>query len=182
MTNRSLQTWPEHRAMATVSPRWSPCPWVRTIASQCTSSGFVVATGFPVNMLTAVALARHTEGETEIVMLHIIVNGGDQAAAEARAHNAFRRAGEGIDFPYRQELVHANSPAEGIVTNARQADILIIGATQEPLFKNLLMGNVTQQVADEAQCLVIIVKRRSTMLKAVLRETVLPPVHTRTIG
>ena len=46
------------------------------------------------------------------------------------------------------------------------------------IIRNLLLGNVSQQVAEQAHCPVVLVKRRSTILKAVLRETVLPPIHT----
>jgi hypothetical protein len=38
------------------------------------------------------------------------------------------------------------------------------------------MGNVAQRVADGASSPVIIVKRRSSMLDSVLRETVLSPI------
>jgi hypothetical protein len=45
------------------------------------------------------------------------------------------------------------------------------------LFRNLLLGNVAQQVAEQANCPVIVVKQRSSMLASVLRETVLPPIR-----
>jgi hypothetical protein len=56
--------------------------------------------------------------------------------------------------------------------------MVVIGATnKERLWQNLLAGNVSQQVAEQANCTVIIVKRRSTMLASVLRETVLEPMR-----
>jgi hypothetical protein len=55
--------------------------------------------------------------------------------------------------------------------------MIVIGATKEPRFRNLLLGNVSQRVAEAANCPVMIVKRRSTILDAVLRETVLAPIH-----
>jgi hypothetical protein len=56
--------------------------------------------------------------------------------------------------------------------------MVIIGATnKERFYRNLLAGNVSQQVAESAGCPVMIVKRRSTMLASVLRETVLKPVY-----
>ena len=54
---------------------------------------------------------------------------------------------------------------------------MVIGATKEPRFRNLLMGNVAQQVAEKAQCPVIIAKRQSSMVDAMLRETVLEPIR-----
>ena len=60
---------------------------------------------------------------------------------------------------------------------SRSADMIVMGATRETLFRNLLLGNVSQQVAEQAHCPVILVKRRSTILKSVLRETVLSPIY-----
>ncbi len=128
-------------------------------------------------VLTAVALARNTLEEVKVTLAHVIINGVDTASAEARANTAFRRAKEGIDYPLNTEIARADDPAAGILQLCETADMIIIGATQEPRFKNLLLGNVSQRVADQAACPVMIVKRRSTRLNAVLRETVLQPVR-----
>ncbi|HSO28013.1 MAG TPA: universal stress protein [Anaerolineales bacterium] len=53
--------------------------------------------------------------------------------------------------------------------------MIVIGATNEPLFRNLLIGNVSERVAKEAEVTVIVVKRRSTPLHSLLRQTVLEP-------
>ena len=98
------------------------------------------------------------------------------AGVQARANNAFRRAAEGINYPYETKIIVASSPVEGIMAEAAEADMIVIGATKEPFFVNLLMGNVSQRIADRANCPVLIVKRRSTVLKSMLRETVLQPV------
>ncbi|MCA9958646.1 MAG: universal stress protein, partial [Anaerolineales bacterium] len=82
----------------------------------------------------------------------------------------------GIDYTLEKQVAHASSPVEGILEAATDADMLIIGATKERFFINLLIGNVSQRIADEAHCPVLIVKRRSTVLKSMLRETVLQPV------
>ena len=71
----------------------------------------------------------------------------------------------------------AESPLDGILQEAANSDMVVIGATKEPLFRNLLMGNVAQQVADQATKPVIVVKQRSTILASMLRETVLPPIR-----
>jgi nucleotide-binding universal stress UspA family protein len=125
----------------------------------------------------ALALARNTPEESDIVLIHVVVPNVDPSQAEARAKNAFRRATAGLDYNFTEELVSAESPAEGILKAAEQADMVVIGATKEPWFRNLLMGNVAQRVAENASCPVIIVKRRSTMLDAMLRETVLSPIR-----
>lgn len=54
--------------------------------------------------------------------------------------------------------------------------MIIMGATREPLFRNFLAGNVSQQVTEHAPCPVLMVKRRSGIITSTLRETVLHPV------
>ena len=60
---------------------------------------------------------------------------------------------------------------------AADCDMVVIGATKERLFRNILIGNVSEQVAERAHCPVIMVKRRSTMFASMLRETILPPAQ-----
>ncbi len=129
-------------------------------------------------VLTAVALARNTDEETAVVLVHVAVTGSDQTAVAARAGNAFRRATEGVDYPFEKKIITADSPVTGILNAAKGADMAVIGATRERLFVNLLAGNVSQQVAEQADVPVMIVKRRSTILRSMLRETVLPPLRT----
>lgn len=128
-------------------------------------------------VLTAVALAKNSPEESQVILVHVVVGDISKADAEARANHAFRRAAQGVDFPMQTEMIQANDPLAGILKAANLADMIVIGATKEPRLKNLLMGNVASRVVEQASCPVIIVKRRSTMLDSVLRETVLPPVR-----
>jgi nucleotide-binding universal stress UspA family protein len=125
----------------------------------------------------AMSIARNTDEETEVVLLHVVVSGVDPVQAEARARSAFRRATQGLDYPFTEEILLADSPYDGIIKAAESSDMVVIGATKEPRFRNLLMGNVAQRVADGTSCPVIIVKRRSTIIEAMLRDTVLTPIR-----
>ena len=126
---------------------------------------------------TARALALASVGETKVVIVHVAINGANQTTVEARAQNAFRRATEGMDFPFETAIVMADDPVTGILKAAEGSDMIVIGATKEPMFRNLLMGNVSYRVADQADCPVLIVKRRSPILQSMLRETVLQPIR-----
>ena len=126
---------------------------------------------------TARALANASQGSTTVVLVHVALNGTDETAVQARANNAFRRATEGMDFPFEKQIVKSDDPVNGILEAAVGCDMIVIGATKEPMFRNLLMGNVSQRVADQAESPVLIVKRRSPMLQSMLRETVLQPVR-----
>ena len=126
----------------------------------------------------AAALARNTSEDTKVVLLHVMLNGVDQSAAKARAESAFRHALNGDEYPFvEKRTVTAETPLSGILQEAAKSNMVVIGATKEPLFRNLLMGNVAQKVVEETQCPVIVVKQRSSVLASVLRETVLPPIR-----
>jgi CIC family chloride channel protein len=126
----------------------------------------------------ALALANNTPEPTSVVLTYVVTPDASQTEAEARAKNAFRRSVEGFTFDFDEQIVKAATPAEGILKAAESCDMVVIGATnKERLWQNLLAGNVSQQVAEQANCTVIIVKRRSTMLASVLRETVLEPMR-----
>lgn len=128
-------------------------------------------------LTTALALARNSAVPTEVALLHVTLPNVDETTAQAHAGNAFRRAYEGNSYDFiEQRIVTANSPLDGILAAAADCDLIIVGASKESLFRNLLMGNVAQQVAEQATCPVIIVKRRSSAVAAVLRETILTPV------
>lgn len=124
----------------------------------------------------ALAVARNTESASRVVLVHVVVPGADPTRAKATARNAFRRATEGLDHQFEERIVNADNPVSGILEAAQDCDLVVIGATKEPLFRNLLMGNVSQRVAEGADCPVIIVKRRSPMLASMLRDTILMPI------
>lgn len=132
-------------------------------------------------LLTAVSLARATPEETKIVLLHVTPPGSEPLHAQAQAENAFRRALDGIRYDHlEKQVVTADLPLTGILTAAEGCDMIVIGATQERLLRNLLLGNVAQRVAEQATAPVLLVKRRSTAVASVLRETILPPVQQST--
>ena len=107
-------------------------------------------------------------------MLHISLSRTNPKGAEARAQNAFRRATEGRRYELiEKRILTSDSPAAGILEVSEDCDMIVIGATKERLFRNILVGNVSEQIADRAHCPVLIVKRRSTMVASMLRETVL---------
>jgi len=122
----------------------------------------------------AIALARNTLESTKVVLLHISLPNTNPKGAEARAQNAFRRATEGRRYQsIEKRIITSDSPAVGILEASGDCDMIVIGATKERLFRNILVGNVSEQIADRAHCPVLIVKRRSTMVASMLRDTVL---------
>jgi nucleotide-binding universal stress UspA family protein len=85
---------------------------------------------------------------------------------------------EGIDYPHiTRNIVEGTSVLDTILENAEhcECDLIVIGATDEPLFRNLLFGNIADQVANRAKVTVMVVKRRQSAFHSFLRQTVLEP-------
>jgi CIC family chloride channel protein len=135
----------------------------------------------------AASMARFGEGENvRLTLLNIVPPGASQAVL-VRTEQAFREALEGVDYqPIERRTIEGEDVAETILGTAKgldrekSYDLIVIGATNEPLFKNLLVGNISAKVAQEADVTVIVVKRRSSPLHAFLRETMLEPSSTPT--
>jgi hypothetical protein len=62
-----------------------------------------------------------------------------------------------------------------ILHAAAEYDLIVIGATNEPLFKTLLLGNIPEQVARQAKVTTVMVKRGQGPVRSFLRETLLLP-------
>ena len=99
-----------------------------------------------------------------------------------RIQKDFERLAEEFgDYPNldTQIVTASNGTNEGIakaiLTGAEGHDLIVIGAKKERLFKNALIGGISETVAQEAKVPVIMVKRRSSPMHNWLRQTVLEP-------
>jgi amino acid transporter/nucleotide-binding universal stress UspA family protein len=130
----------------------------------------------------AVSMARQeAEGPASVTLLHVVpVNASP--SSRVRAQQVFKELLDGNDFDSVQcEIIEGNDVAEAILERAKGTqdekpyDLIVVGATNEPLFKNLLVGNPVEKIARDAEVTVIVVKRRSSPLHSFLRQTVLEP-------
>lgn len=113
------------------------------------------------------------DGPATVTLLNVIPEGAG-AAERVRAEQALGSSREGVDYArLQQRIVEGVDVVEAILAAAQDCDLIVLGATREPLFKNLLMGNIPEQVSRRARVTVIMVKRRSGRLHALLRQTVL---------
>jgi amino acid transporter/nucleotide-binding universal stress UspA family protein len=124
----------------------------------------------------AVSMAQAGEhGPAKVTLLHVIPVGAANGAL-VRAQQALRNSREGIEYDLLSEsIVEGANVVETVLEQAEGYDLIVIGATNEPLFKNLLVGNIPEQVALQAAVTVIMVKQRSSPLHSFLRQTVLEP-------
>jgi len=126
----------------------------------------------------AVNMARASQnGPVKVTLLHVLPVGA-RSATVIRAKQALDYVLEGIERDLiEKRLVEGTDVVESVIEEARMGnhDLIVVGATEEPLFRNLLMGSVSGQIARRAPVTVIMVKRRSSPLHSVLRQTVLQP-------
>ncbi|MCK4977381.1 MAG: amino acid permease [Anaerolineales bacterium] len=136
----------------------------------------------------AVNMARsRTDHPVKVTLMHVVPPGAGQVG-QLRAEQIFQHVLEGIDYePIDKRAVEGTDIAETILNFAKGPspadayDLIAIGATNEPLFKNLLVGNLSENIAKEADVTVVVVKRRSSRLHSFLRQTVLEPSTNETI-
>ncbi|RME87827.1 MAG: universal stress protein [Anaerolineae bacterium] len=130
----------------------------------------------------AVGMARQCEDCPVRVTLLNIIPVGSGERGRARARHVLHEVTHGITYePLESVVLESNDIAETILEYARGSDkrppydLIVIGASSEPLLKNVLVGNVAEKVARDADVTVVVVKRRSSPLHSFLRQTVLEP-------
>ncbi len=130
----------------------------------------------------AVTMATHNPDDQIKVTALRVVKAGATEAEIVRAQKDLAHSVEGAP-PYELNLkVAAGNDVVGtILANAKGYDLIVIGATNEPMFNTLLVGNIPEQVAKRAEVTTIMVKRRHGPIKSLLRETVLQPASTKGI-
>lgn len=129
----------------------------------------------------AVNMAQAEAQAARVTLLHIVPVGAGSGDL-VRAEQVFAESLEGIAYEgIEKRIVEGTDVANTVLAVAAgddatpASDLIVVGATQEPLLKNLLVGNIPEQIARRAKVTVIMVKRRSSPLHSFLRQTVLTP-------
>jgi amino acid transporter/nucleotide-binding universal stress UspA family protein len=124
----------------------------------------------------AVNMARVCEDYPVQVVLLNVLPVGARSADRVRAEQSLEYALEGISYEHiEKRIVEGTNVVDTVLAQAEGHDLIIVGATAEPLFRNLLIGDIPSQIARRASVTVIMVKRRSSPLHSFLRQTVLEP-------
>jgi len=129
-----------------------------------------------VRMAASMARASHN-GPVQVTLLHVLPVGARKATV-VRAEQTLDYVLEGVEHDLvEKRLVEGTDLVDTVIEEAQTGDydLVVVGATEEPLFRNLLMGSVSGQIARRAPVTVILVKRRSSPLHSFLRQTVLEP-------
>lgn len=127
----------------------------------------------------AVSMARNAEDSPAHVEVVSVVPFNCPENLCVRAQQAMTHATEGSRSYENMttRLIEGSDVAEAIETYAaaNNHDLIVMGATEEPVFRNLLTGSIPARIAKMSNLTVIIVKRRSGLIRSALRQTVLAP-------
>jgi len=74
----------------------------------------------------------------------------------------------GMDFPFMYKVLPGTDAVEGILAQAVDYDLVLVGATKRRPFDRVLLGNISERLAAQCPKTVIMVKRRDP-LEAILR-------------
>jgi CIC family chloride channel protein len=134
-----------------------------------------------VKMATVMAAAGEN-GPARVTLLHV-VPAGARNGDMVRAQQVIDYTLEGISYQAIQpSIVEGAGVVETVLRESEGYDLIVLGATEEPLFRNLLVGNLATQIAKRAKVTVVVVKRRSSRLHSFLRQTVLEPSTGRNVA
>jgi len=124
----------------------------------------------------AVNMAQAGEGgPAKVTILHILPVGATDGE-RIRGENAIKHSLEGIEYgEIETRLVEGADLVETIIEQSENCDLIIIGASEEPIFKNLLVGTMPERIARKAKVTVMMVKRRSGPLHSFVRRAILDP-------
>lgn len=133
-----------------------------------------------VKMAVNMAIAAE-ENSVKVTLLHVIPPDA-HSSYQARAERTFRESLEGISYRNIDTKIEIGSDVVTTILSSAAPkddkpgyDLIVIGASQEPLLKNLFMGNIPAQIAQQAEVSVVMVKRRNNPVRSFLRQTITKP-------
>jgi amino acid transporter/nucleotide-binding universal stress UspA family protein len=125
----------------------------------------------------AIVMAQAEEKPAQVDLVHIVPLGSVKSTL-VRAQQVLDHAREAMEYPLLSErIIEGTELVPTILETARDYDLIVMGASEEPIFRNVLIGPMTEQVARASEVTVIVVKRRSSPLHSFVRQTMLPPTE-----
>ncbi len=152
--------------------RYAPCDLVVARADEWpTIERALVAAGGGPNASTAIKLALHLSPQVHVTALNIArETAGPLGVAAGRAQLSAILEPWRHDERVKAKVVRSDSVIDGILSEASQGyDALLIGASNESYIDRELFGNVPQTVAAQAPIPTLVVRRRVSPFKSILR-------------
>ena len=114
-----------------------------------------------------------------VTIIHVLPPGVDEVG-RIRAERAVAESMHGVDgAPIETKYAEGDDPVESILSEAKGYDLIVIGATEEPVFTNFLVGTFPERVARGAEVTVMMVKRRSSPIHSFVRRALIEPTHLK---
>ncbi len=138
------------------------------------------------NSRIAVKLAAsmaNAESEVDVILtiLHVLPLGSNHRA-EILGQRAVDASQEGVEYEHIEtRMIARDERATAILEASEGYDLIVIGASEEPLFRNFMVGTLAERVARGAKVTVMMVKRRSSPLHSFVRQTILEPTTLKPI-
>lgn len=102
--------------------------------------------------------AERTGESTVVTLLYICVPAEVCPEVQARGFELLRNLSSGYDYPLEVKVLPSDDIVDGITKESAQHDLVVIGATAERLFEQVLFGTVPERVALQAPVTVMMVK------------------------
>jgi nucleotide-binding universal stress UspA family protein len=102
------------------------------------------------------------DGTTDVTLLHILEDEEEKAAIQEDVLDTVSSMAveKGIDAGLiRLRIEVADDPGDAIIDIAKEYDVVVIGET-EPSVRAVIFGSVPEQIAQEAEVPVMVVRRR----------------------
>jgi amino acid transporter/nucleotide-binding universal stress UspA family protein len=114
-------------------------------------------------------------GDIEVTLLHVLPSLAGERD-QVRGQRAVQDSLNGVTYSNISiDLAVGDDPVEVILEKSANYDLIVIGATDEPLFRNFLVGTLPERIARSAGVTVMMVKRRSGPLHSFVRQAILEP-------
>jgi amino acid transporter/nucleotide-binding universal stress UspA family protein len=104
-----------------------------------------------------------------ITLMNVCVPAAACPEVRARAYELLHNLGSGYDYPFEVQVTPADDIVESIVAESANHDLIIIGATNEGLFDQVLFGTIPERVALRAPVTVIMVKGYRGLVRSWIR-------------
>jgi len=93
---------------------------------------------------------------------------GERERGEQLLKRSMESASDSIE--HNTKFIESKSIAGGIAKAGKEFDLVIIGATREPLFKKMLFGEIPEKVAKYSPTSVLVVKKYEGAVKSILKK------------
>jgi CIC family chloride channel protein len=131
----------------------------------------------------AVSMARAEQPEPAAVTILHVLPPGHGEAAKVRATRAIEESMDGIagleDLEINKKIVEGEDAPAIILEQSPGYDLIVLGASEEPVFRNFLVGTGPERVARGAEMTVMMVKRRSSPIHSLMRKAILEPTKPK---